>query len=56
MTNHIKLTFYSPFRMRQRIKKPFQYIVNSSRLMQEFYEENLCHIIPASEIRFELEK
>lgn len=54
--NHIKLTFYSPFKMRRRLKKPFQYIVNSSRFFQEFYEENLCHIVPASEIRFEIEK
>ncbi len=54
--NKIKLTFYSPFKMRRRLKKPFQYIVNSSRFFQEFYEENLCHIVPASEIRFEIEK
>jgi ubiquinone/menaquinone biosynthesis C-methylase UbiE len=41
-----KLIFASPFKGRRIIKKLFQYIFNSSTWMQEFYEENLCYIIP----------
>lgn len=41
-----KIIFASPFKGRRAIKKLFQYIFNSSLWMQEFYEENLCYILP----------
>lgn len=45
-----KLVFKSPFIGRWGLKKIFQFIFNSCTWMQEFYEENLCFIIPCYEL------
>lgn len=54
--NNITLRFKSPFFIRRNIKKIIQKIFNANRYMKEFYEEQLCYMIPAYEIFFELEK
>ncbi len=54
--NKIRLDFLSPFRVRNRLKRIIGAFFNSSRFLQEFHEENLCYILPAYQIRFELEK
>lgn len=45
-----------PFYGRHAIKKTLGLIFNSSRYMQEFYEENLCFVFPCYEVRFVLQK
>jgi len=37
-------------------KKIFQFIFNLNRYLMEFYEENLCYIIPCYEIKYEMHK
>ncbi len=54
--NKIKIGFKSPFLIRNYLRQIWSKIFNSSKFMQEFYEENLCHTFPAYEISFELEK
>lgn len=54
--NKIEFRFRSKFFLRHRIKKLFQKLFNSSRYMKELYEEQLCYLIPAYELYFELEK
>ncbi|NPA24260.1 MAG: methyltransferase domain-containing protein [Deltaproteobacteria bacterium] len=49
----LKLVFKSPFTVRRRIKKLWQKLFNLSPAMQEFYEENLCWILPCYGIRLE---
>ena len=56
VVENLKLIFKSPFIERWPIKKMFGFIVNISRWTKEFYEENLCYIVPAYEIYFELVK
>lgn len=41
-----ELLFYSPFRRRNRIKRLIGWLVNRHRAVQEFYEENLCWLLP----------
>jgi predicted SAM-dependent methyltransferase len=43
---NIKLVFKSPWKYRNRFRKNFGKLINSSKWWQEFYEENLCYIIP----------
>jgi len=54
----VNLIFLSPrpFFVRWGLKKIFQVIVNLNRYMMEFYEENLCYIVPCYEIRYEMIK
>jgi SAM-dependent methyltransferase len=54
----VNLIFMSPrpFYVRWGLKKIFQVIVNVNRYMMEFYEENLCYIVPCYEIRYEMIK
>jgi len=52
----IKLIFGSYTRYRSYLKRIFQFLVNFNVSFQEFYEENLSYLIPASEIYFVLEK
>lgn len=54
----VKLVFKSPrpFYGRYGIKKIFQGIFNLNRYMAEFYEENLCWMIPCYEIYYDLER
>lgn len=54
--NKIKIGFKSPFFLRNILRKIWSTIFNSSKFMQEYYEENLCYVFPAYEIWFELEK
>lgn len=52
----IKIIFASPFRVRNKIKKLFQYFFNLNRYTQELYEENLIYLFPSYELYFEIEK
>jgi len=45
-----------PFYFRHFLKKVIQLIANSCVYAKEFYEENLCFILPCYEIRYELIK
>lgn len=54
--NRVELKFNSPFKIRRIIKKGFQKLFNANKFMKEFYEEQLCYMVPAYEIYFELEK
>jgi SAM-dependent methyltransferase len=52
----LKLGFTSPFVGRYAFKKVIGFIANLTSYTKEFYEENLCYIIPPYEIKFELTK
>ena len=56
--NKIKLVFKSPrpFYGRWGVKKVIQIIINLNRYFLEFYEENMCWMIPCYEIYYELER
>lgn len=43
-----------PFYGRHFFKRLFGLIFNSSRGLREFYEENLCYLVPCYEVRFVL--
>lgn len=42
------------FPVRRLLKKPVGWLVNLSTWTREFYEENLCWLLPCYELRFEL--
>jgi SAM-dependent methyltransferase len=52
------LGFRSPkaFPVRRLLKRPVQWIVNATRGTREFYEENLCWLLPCYEVHFVLER
>ena len=52
----IKLRFMSPrpFIVRHAAKRAFQIIVNQTRWLQEFFEENLSHIYPCYDMHISL--
>jgi hypothetical protein len=52
----VELRFRSPkvFRVRRLLKRPIGWLVNCSTWTREFYEENLCWLVPCYELRFEL--
>lgn len=54
----VKLVFKTtrPFYGRYAIKRVFNYLFNSSRYMQEFYEENLSSIFNCYELQFSITK
>lgn len=52
----VELRFKSPFFIRRNVKKIFQKIFNVNKYMKELYEEQLCYLIPAYEVFFELRK
>lgn len=54
----VDLIFKSPvpFYFRYIIKRFFQLLFNLNYYMKEFYEENLCYLIPCYEIKYELRK
>lgn len=54
----VNLIFMSPrpFYVRWGLKKIVQVLVNLNRYMMEFYEENLCYLVPCYEIRYEMIK
>jgi len=41
-----RLIFRSPFGFRRQVKKLFGFIFNCHSSLQEFYEENLCYLLP----------
>lgn len=45
-----------PFIVRHGIKKLFGKVFNCCIYMKEFYEENLCHLFPCYEIKYQLRK
>jgi hypothetical protein len=51
-----RLRFKSPppFYGRYAFKRAVEVLVNSSRWSQEFYEENLCYLVPCYEVQFRL--
>jgi len=50
-----RVSFYSPFRWRRRLlKAPLNALVNMNRWTQEFYEENLCWLLPCYILEFNL--
>ncbi len=51
-----KLRFKSsrPFYGRYAFKRAVEVIVNANRWSQEFYEENLCYLVPCYEVQFRL--
>jgi predicted SAM-dependent methyltransferase len=42
----LQYVFTSPFRERELFKMAFGKLINSSNYMKEFYEENLCYLVP----------
>lgn len=55
---HVRLEFKStrPFYGRHAFKRMLGTLVNCSRYMQEFYEENLTGLLPCYELQFRLSK
>ena len=51
ITCDLTLVFTSPWRTRRLFKRLLGRIVNSTPWSQEFYEENLCYLIPCYGIR-----
>jgi len=47
---------YPPRYLRHAFKRLFGALVNSSGYLREFYEENLCWLVPCYEIHFELRR
>jgi SAM-dependent methyltransferase len=56
--DRVKLVFKSspPFYGRHGVKKLFQIVFNMNRYMMEFYEENLCWMLPCYEIQYDLRR
>lgn len=52
----VNLYFKSPrpFYIRWALKRMVQMLVNINRFTLEFYEENLCYLIPCYEVKYEL--
>ena len=50
VTEELTLVFTSPWRARKLLKRAAQRIFNFNTWLQEFYEENLCYLIPCSGI------
>lgn len=48
------ISFYSPFKGRRLLKRAISRVVNLGRWTQEFYEENLCWMIPCYLLKFTL--
>lgn len=46
ITEDITLVFYSPRKGRRLVKRVFQKLFNLNTWFMEFYEENLCYLIP----------
>jgi ubiquinone/menaquinone biosynthesis C-methylase UbiE len=54
--NKIEYRFRSKWFFRHRIKKLFEKLFNANKYLKELYEEQICYLIPAYELYFELEK
>ena len=53
-TAELRLYFTSPWRIRRWIRSRLTTLINLSPALQEFYEENLCHLLPCYGIFFTL--
>jgi SAM-dependent methyltransferase len=42
----LKLVFMSPFLVSKHIKKVFEWLINSHRILMEWYEQHFCYIVP----------
>jgi SAM-dependent methyltransferase len=47
----LQYIFISPFRRRNLFKMAFGKLINSSNYLKEFYEENLCYLVPCYGMR-----
>lgn len=52
----VQLDFNSPFPVRGLIKRAFGRVFNLTRWLQEFHEENLCHLLPCYQVRYALRR
>lgn len=52
----VRLDFDSPFPLRGLFKRGVGRIFNLSRWLQEFHEENLCHLLPCYQLRYALDR
>jgi len=52
----VRLHFDSPFPIRARLRRLLGSVFNATRWLQEFHEENLCYVLPAYQIRYELRR
>lgn len=51
VTEEMTLVFTSPWKGRKLFKRLFQALVNLHPCLMEFYEENLCYLIPCYALR-----
>ncbi len=51
---HLGFKSYPPRYLRHGLKKIAETVFNSTMYLREFYEENLCWLVPCYEVRFEL--
>lgn len=51
LIEELEMVFTSPFRERRWFRRLFGALVNSSQFMKEFYEENLCYLVPCYGLR-----
>ncbi|SDT84233.1 class I SAM-dependent methyltransferase [Desulfobacula phenolica] len=51
ITEDISLVFRSPWKTRKLFKQLIQKIINLHPWIMEFYEENLCYIVPCSALK-----
>ncbi len=52
----VELVFKSPFAGRNVFKRTWGWWVNRGAYTREFYEENLCHLVPCYEVRYALRR
>jgi SAM-dependent methyltransferase len=54
----VRLVFKStrPFYVRHAIKRTLGWFINTSNYTREFYEENLCYLVPCYEIAYSLKR
>ena len=55
-TVQLRFKSYPPRYVRHSVKLLWGLLVNSSMFMREFYEENLCWLMPCYEVRYELHR
>lgn len=52
----VRLEFDSPFPGRRLYRKTFGPLFNSGHWLQEFYEENLCYLLPCYQLTYRLRR
>ena len=55
-TAHLRFKSYPPRYIRHALKLFVGVLVNSSMFAKEFYEENVCWLVPCFEVQFELRR